>query len=146
MSQKTIIIAVIIILVIFGLATVGYFKAVPGVEHQTENRPQIELTPKTFNFNEIEYGSIAEHTFKVKNLGTETLEIKRIATSCACTSAEVGKKILKPDEETNLKVIYNTGLMGDSPHAKGEQERIIYIKTNDPINPQVEVTIHAYVK
>jgi len=146
MSQKTIIIAVIIILAIFGLATVGYFKAVPGVEYQTDSRPQIEITPKVFDFGEIEYGKIAEHTFKIKNLGGEVLEIKRVATSCACTSAEVGKKILGLDEETDLNVTYDTGLMGDSPHAKGDQERIIYVKSSDPVNPQVEVTIHAYVK
>jgi len=145
MSQKTIIIAVIIILAIFGLATVGYFKAVPGVEYQTDSRPQIEITPKVFDFGEIEYGKIAEHTFKIKNLGGEVLEIKRVATSCACTSAEIEKEILKPNEQVNLKVIYNTGLMSGS-HAKGEQERIIYVKSSDPVNPQVEVTIHAYVK
>ncbi len=145
MNQKSILI-IIIILAVFGLAIIGYFRAVPGLEDQTNSRPQIEITPQSFNFNEIEYGSIVEHTFKIKNLGEETLEIKKIATSCACTSAEVGKKILEPDEETDLNVTYDTGLMGDSPHAKGEQERIIYIKSNDPINPQVEVTIHAYVK
>jgi len=87
-----------------------------------------------------------EYTFKIKNLGNKVLEIKKTATSCACTSAEVEKKILKPDEEIDLNVIYNTRLMGDSPHAKGEQERIIYLKSNDPVNPQVEVIIHAYVK
>ncbi len=132
-------------LVIIGMAVLGYLKSVPGVENQTNSRPQIEITPKTFDFNEIEYGSIAEHTFKIKNLGKETLEIKKIATSCACTSAEAEKEIIEPDEEVDLKVIYNTGLMSGS-HAKGEQERIIYVKSNDPINPQVEVTIHAYVK
>ena len=145
MSKKSIIV-VFIVLAILGLGAVGYFRAVPGLNNQTENYPQIEITPKTFDFNEIEYGSIAEYTFKIRNLGNETLEIKRVATSCACTSAEVGKKILEFNEETNLNVIYNTGLMGNSPHAKGEQERIIYIKTNDPVNPQVEVTINALVQ
>lgn len=145
MSQKSILI-IIVIIAIFGLAIISYFRAIPGVENQTDNRPQIEVTPPTFDFNEIEYGSIAKHTFKIKNLGNETLEIKKVATSCACTSAEVGKKILEPNEETGLNVTYNTGLMGDSPHAKGEQERIIYIKSNDPVNPQVEVMIYANVK
>ena len=145
MNQKNIFI-IFIILAVFGLAIIGYFRAVPGVENQTDKRPRIEITPKSFDFNEIEYGSIAEHAFKIKNTGNKTLEIKKIATSCACTSAEVEKKSLQPDEETNIDVAYNTGLMGDSPHAKGKQERIIYIKTNDPISPQVEITIYAYVK
>lgn len=144
MSQKSIV-TLVIILAILGLAIVGYFKAEPGIENLTDSRPQIEITPKTFDFNEIEYGSIAEHTFKIKNLGKETLEIKKLATSCACTSAEVEKGIIESNEEVDLKVTYNTGLMSGS-HAKGEQERIIYVKSNDLVNPQVEVTIQAYVK
>lgn len=145
MSKKNIII-VLIVMVVLGLGAVGYFRAVPGLENQTNDRPQIEVSPQTFDFGEIQYGTIAKHRFKIKNSGKQNLEIKKVATSCACTSAEVGKKILEPNKETNLDVTYNTGLMGDSPHAKGEQERIIYIKTNDPINPQVEVIIHAYVR
>ena len=143
MKSKTFLL--ILPLVIIGLAVLGYLKAVPGVENQTDSRPQIEITPKSFDFKEIKYGSIVEHTFKIKNLGKGTLEIKRVATSCACTSAEVEKEIIEANQEVDLKVRYNTGLMSGS-HAKGDQERIIYIKSNDPVNPQVEVTIHAYVK
>lgn len=145
MSRRNIII-VLIIIAVLGLGVVGYFRAVPGLKNQTDNRPQIEVAPLSFDFGEIEYGTIAKHSFNIKNSGKQNLEIKKVATSCACTSAAVGKKILQPNKETNLDVTYNTGLMGDSPHAKGEQERIIYIKTNDPINPQVEVIIHAYVR
>ncbi len=145
MSKRNTIVA-LIVLAVLGLGAVGYFRAVPGLENQTDDYPQIEITPSTFDFGEVEYGAIAEHNFKIKNSGRQDLEIKKVATSCACTSAEVGKKTLKPGEETGLNVIYNTELMGDSSHAKGEQERIIYIKTNDPINPQVEIIIHAYVR
>jgi hypothetical protein len=132
-------------LFIIGLAVLGYSRAVPGVENQTGNYPRIEITPGSFDFGEVKYGQIAEYTFKVKNSGSKILEIKKVATSCACTSAEIEKEIIEPNEEIGLRVTYNTGLMSGS-HAKGEQERIIYVKTNDPINPQVEVTISAYVE
>lgn len=144
MSQKSILI-VIIILAIFGLATIGYFRAIPGIDNQTDSRPQIEVVPKTFDFNEIEYGSIVEHTFKIKNLGAEILEIKKVATSCACTTAKVLKNQINPGEETDLMVSYDTGAMSGA-HGRGKQERIIYVKSNDPINPQVEVMIYANVK
>lgn len=135
----------IILGIILGLAVYGYFKAVPAPSSQLENWPKIEITPTSFDFGEIEYGEVAEHVFNLKNLGSETLEIKRLSTSCGCTTAEVDKEVISAGEQTRLKVIYNTGLMSGS-HAKGKQERIIYIKTNDPVNPQVEVTISAYVK
>ncbi|HDL74939.1 MAG TPA: DUF1573 domain-containing protein [bacterium] len=134
---------IILILVIFG--AIGYFKATPSIENQTGKQPDIEITPKFFDFGEVEYGKIAEHAFVLKNLGEGTLEIKRVATSCACTTGKVSNEKIAPNEETLLIVTYDTGAMS-GPHGKGNQERIIYIKSNDPINPQVEVKIKAYVR
>ena len=88
---------------------------------------------------------MVEYTFKVKNIGQVLLEIKRVSTSCGCTSAEVSKEKIAPNEEADLLVIYDTGAMSGA-HAKGEQERIIYVKSSDPINPQIEVMIYATVK
>jgi len=136
---------IIFVIIFIAFAIYGYLNAIPGIEDSAEEYPKIEAAPESFDFGEIDYGQIAEHTFKIKNSGNEVLEIKRIATSCACTSAEIEKEILNPGEETNLFVKYDTGLMTGA-HAKGNQERIIYIKSNDPINPQIEITIKAYVK
>ena len=127
------------------MAVYGYFKAIPGVGDQADNLPEIEITPTCFDFGNIEYGKVLEYTFKVKNLGEETLEIKRVATSCACTTAEVTKEKINPSEEAELLVTYDTGAMS-GPHGKGEQERVIYVKSNDPINSQVEIMIYAYIR
>lgn len=143
--KSKIIILVIIVLFICGLAIYGYFMAISGVEIQTDIRPKIEITPTFFDLEEIKYGDIVEHVFRVKNLGQKILEIKKIATSCACTTAKISKERIDPNEEIELIVTYDTGAMSDS-HARGKQERIIYIKSNDPINPQIEVMIAAYVK
>lgn len=132
-------------IVILGIAGYGYFKAIPGIDNQTGDLPKIEISPSYFDFGEIEYGQVVEHTFKVKNTGSEILEIKRVATSCACTTVKISKEKINPDEETGLLVIYDTGAMSGA-HAKGEQERIIYVKSSDPINPQIEVMIYANVK
>ena len=144
MRSKTIFF-LIFALIVVGLIVYGYFKATPGIENPTEKHPQIEIIPKSFDFGEIEYGEVVEYTFKVKNLGEEILEIKRVATSCGCTTAEVEKEIINPGEETNLFVEYDTGAMS-GPHGRGDQERIIYVRSNDPVNPQFEVTIKAYVR
>lgn len=132
-------------LVIVGLGIYGYFSAISGVDDQTGVSSKIKITPLSFDFGEIEYGEVVEYIFKVENLGNNVLEIKRVATSCACTTAEINQKKINPNEESELIVTYNTGAMSGS-HAKGQQERIIYLKSNDPINPQTEVTITAYVK
>ena len=144
MKTKIIFLA-IFILFFTGLVVYGYFKAVPGLKNSGENYPVIEIESSEFDFGEITYGDIFNHTFKVKNTGTADLEIRRIATSCACTSAQIEKDLLAPGEEVILSVRYESGMMtGD--HAKGAQERIIYIKSNDPVNPQVEAIIKGYVR
>ena len=135
----------VLILFILMVAIYGYFKSIPGVENQTGDLPQIEVTPSSFDFGDVQYGQVVEYTFKVKNIGQALLEIKRVSTSCGCTSAEVSKEEIVPNKEADLLVIYDTGAMSGA-HAKGEQERIIYIKSSDPINPQVEVIIYARVK
>ena len=136
---------IIFILGIIGVVTYGYMKATPGAGSQA-NMPKIEISPASYEFGEIEFGKIINYTFKIKNSGNETLEIERIATSCGCTTAEASERKISPGQEVDLLVIYDTAAMGEGPHGKGNQERIIYIKSNDPNNPQINVTISAYVK
>jgi len=138
--------SILIVIVIFlGLAGYGYFNAVAGPKNGETDNPQIVIEPKNFDLGAINYGSVAEHKFQLKNSGASELDIRRIATSCGCTTAKVDKNNLASGEETTLTVIYDTGAMGDSPHAKGQQERIIYVQSNDPVSPQTEITIQAYV-
>lgn len=135
----------ILVIIILGLAIFGYFKAIPGAENQIGNYPKIEITPKIYDFGEINFGEVVSYNFKVKNLGQEILEIKRVATSCPCASAKIEKEKIEAGEGVKFLVTYDSGAMGSS-HGKGKQERIIYVKSNDPINPQVEVIIYATVK
>ncbi len=134
----------IILGIILSLAVYGYSKAIPAPSDQLGNKAQIKITPPSFDFGQVEYGKAVEYVFKIKNSGDQILEIKRLSTSCGCTTAETSKEEISPGEEIDLKVVYNTAAMSGS-HAKGKQDRIIYVKTNDPVNPQVEVKIHAYV-
>lgn len=136
---------IILIAVILGIAVYGYLSATPGVKGPTIKYPKIEITPLTFDFGEIKFGEIAQAIFKVKNTGEEILEIQRVATSCACTTAQVNKEKINPSEEAELLVKYDTTAMGNSAHGKGKQERIIYLKSNDPLSPQAEVMIYADV-
>lgn len=135
----------IILAVILVLAGYGYFRAVPAPANQAENLPKIQIAPESFDFGEIKYGDVVKYTFKVKNIGQETLEIKRVATSCSCTTAKVGADKIEPNQETDLLVRYDSGAMSGS-HGRGLQERIIFIKSSDPLNPQIQVMTYADVK
>ena len=130
------------------LAIFGYFQAVGKRETSPDQKisePKILVEPEQWDFGEVKYGQVLEYTFKVKNLGEKDLEIKRVATSCACTTAKISQEKIEPDQETSLLVTYDTGAMGEL-HGRGKQERIIYVKSNDPEKPQVEVIIRAIIK
>lgn len=143
-KTKVTVITIGLMTLILGLSLFGYLNSVPPPEENSA-RPQIEITPNTFDFGEIEFGDIVETVFSVKNIGSKVLVIKRLATSCGCTSADMSVKELAPGETVDLLVVYDSGAMS-GPHGMGDQERIIYIKSNDPLTPHVEVTTHAYVK
>ncbi len=121
----------------------GYFSAVPNPDG-TESS-SIEIYPSTFDFGEIDFGDIVSHDFIVMNSGENNLEIGRIAVSCSCTSAKIDKKTIVSGEEGILTVTYDSGIMGRS-HAKGREERIVSIRSNDPINPHMEITVYATIK
>ena len=133
------------IVLISGLLVLGYFRAVPGAENGSTGGPRIEILPQNFDFGDIQYGQIVEQDFLVKNAGNEILEIKKVATSCGCTTAKIDKEMIAPGESVRLNVGYDSGAMGSS-HGKGRQERIVYIKSNDPLNPQAEAVIYANVQ
>lgn len=134
----------IFILIVSGIIVYGYFKAVsPGQDN--ENSPKIEITPQSYDFGDINYGDIVNYGFEVKNSGKSVLEIKRVATSCSCTTAKINQEKINPGETAQLNVRYDSGAMGRA-HGKGRQERIIYIKSSDSENPQVEVAIYANLK
>lgn len=130
---------------LFGLTVYGYFQALPGMKEETENLPKIDVTPSSFDFGQVSYGQILTQRFEVKNSGEAALEIKRVSTSCGCTTAKISQEKIGPGEKAELSVTYDTGAMGGA-HGKGEQERIIYLRSNDPQNSQTEVVITANVK
>lgn len=131
-------------LIILGLVGYGYWQAADK-EDREDGGARIVVEPEKWDFGEIEFGKVVEKEFSLKNEGNEILEISRVSTSCGCTRAEVDKEKLEPGEEGKLLVTYDTGAMS-GVHGKGRQERIVYLKTNDFNNPQMEVFIYALVK
>lgn len=133
-----------VILIIF--AGLGYWRAT-GRNRGDEGSggykgPKIVVEPEKWDFGEVRQPNKVNHDFVVKNVGTETLEIKRVSTSCGCTTAEIDKEKIEGGEKAILAVIYDSNAM---KHERGDLERIVYLKTNDLERPQVEIVIRVRV-
>ncbi len=105
-----------------------------------------ELAPKTyfesriFNFGTIKQGKRIEHNFVLKNAGQQDLIIRRIWATCGCTAVTPRKTVIKPDDYTQIKVVFN------SAGRKGNQKKMITVVTNDPENPRITLWLEGIVE
>lgn len=101
--------------------------------------PQIAFDRTTHDFGVIpQFGGTVEADFTVTNRGEETLEIGDITTSCSCTSAAIAESSIEPGESTTLTVIFDPDFHEEPFDVF---KRTVFIPTNDPQNPEAEVSI-----
>ena len=92
---------IILFLIVSCLSSAG-FSQTPGEDLGV----QWEL--KTKDFNTVKIGTVAEFTFRVKNVSNSTLVISSAAPSCGCTASSYTTTPIKPGESGSVTVTYNT--------------------------------------
>lgn len=110
--------------------------------YSTLRKPEIEVIPTFIDLGDVTKEGF-NYTFTVKNIGDKPLKIERVSTSCGCTLATIKSELILPKEGADLLVTFNPKLMDEE--VKGKISRIIFIKSNDPENPDVEIKITANV-
>jgi hypothetical protein len=103
--------------------------------------PQVTVSPVGFDFGNISADPVTT-TFAVNNHGNRSLQIESITTSCGCTTAEISRQTIGPGESAKLTVNFDPQTHAG---AVGDFLRSVYLRTNDPANPEVEVQIKANV-
>ncbi len=97
--------------------------------------PRIACADAEFNFGRVMGEPVISHRFQIENTGEKTLHIRRIQTSCGCTTAGVRSLKIRPGESEELPVEMN--LKGRS----GEQTQYITLHSNDPDTPQLTLKV-----
>lgn len=138
-------IAVVVVILIGGIVY-SYQQASESEKEivETEFGPHVVIDPATHDFGRVKFGDVPEYTFVVKNSGDQTLEIKSVSTSCACTKAEIGNTSIAPGEQVNLVVSFDPAVHGDDTDMGG-LTRTIYLSTNDSHQTEIEAKIYAEV-
>ena len=95
--------------------------------------------------NEISFGKIFQtgamvyKVITVKNVGSDSIKIRSVTTSCGCTAAIVATSALAPGEKTDVRIQFNpTGYIGDVT-------KYIYISNSDKKFPLITVKMTGYV-
>ena len=90
------------------------------------------------DFGEIQRGEEATAVFSLVNQGLAPLVVENITASCGCTVAEWDKEPLMPQDTMQIKVSYNSNIVGAI-------KRSVVVKTNDIKRTRTLLTITGNV-
>jgi hypothetical protein len=111
------------------------------VKGEEPNGPPSKIVfEKTIHdFGSVAPGSLNPCKFKFKNEGSGILTINEVTKTCGCTPFTLEKKDYAPGEEGVIEVGYN------ADRASGARTRHLFVLSNDPVNPRVDLTIKASI-
>lgn len=92
------------------------------------------------DFGTVENGPVVTHDFRLRNMGSDTVEIRSVEASCGCTAVLASSAYLAPGEEGGVQVALDTYRLS------GEQAKSVVVRSNDPIRPELPLTLHGVVK
>lgn len=104
--------------------------------------PQAAVSPADYDFGQIGPDNPVTTTFVVNNPGNGPLQIESVATSCGCTTAQISSQTIAPGASADLTVTFDPQAHAG---AIGQFLRYVYLRTNDPATPEVEVEIKVEV-
>ncbi len=114
------------------------FVVILNINAQDKN-PKIEVNTEKHDFGKSIEGETLMYDFIISNAGEGDLIIKTVRSSCGCTAVEPENNELKPGESTKLHVEFNT------TEREGDQQKYIYVYSNDPKKKELRLTISANV-
>jgi hypothetical protein len=113
----------------------------PPMNHQDSLKmPKLSFDRSTHNFGTINQGDTVSTNFVMTNSGKTDLIIYKTKASCGCTTSEPEKMLLKPGENTNLKVTFN------SAGKSGQHAKSVTVYSNDPTYSEAMVVIKTDVQ
>ena len=118
---------------------VGCALLILGKREKPKNTPDIYFEEISHSFGKVAQNQVISYTFRFRNRGDKPLKIKEVKSSCSCTAALISKDEIRPGEEGQIKVTYNTG------YREGRFREEVRVISNDPEKPQIILTISGEV-
>lgn len=163
-NNKNIIISVAASVLVIGGAV--WFAGFKPADNQPAGQNSGALTAEesSFDFGVISMaaGNVSR-SFKIKNSGAGPVVVKKIYTSCMCTTAILNKggnksgpfgmpghgsatrlkETVGPGEEAEIEVVFDPAAHG--PEGTGLIKRVVYIETDSEVSPKLQLTFEANV-
>jgi len=69
---------------------------------------RLVVSPLEYDLGKVKQsGGVVSRTFAARNEGGKDVAVSEVLTSCSCTTAEINKKVIKPEETADFKVIFD---------------------------------------
>jgi len=136
LQKKNIIFFIIIVIIIVA----GFIVISGNFLSKPERPPQISISEEEWDFGKVKPGTQSQHDFIITNKGTEDLFIERVWASCGCVQVSIFTTRILPGKSAELHTIFNTA------GYVGMLEKIIYIKSNDPEEPEKKIKVKVDVE
>ena len=112
---------------------------VPGGDEASGPQPKLELGITEHDFGKLHSREPVTVMVPFRNVGTRTLHLNRISTSCGCTTAKLEKMQFEPGEGDEIEVTY-------TPKATGKRSsKLVTVSSNDPENAIQRIKITAWL-
>jgi hypothetical protein len=103
--------------------------------------PRINVPERNYDFGTMQRGTSKSHEFLIRNIGTAPLKLRKGSVTCKCTEFMVPESTpIPPGESTYVRVEWSA----KSDNGPFRQTATV-IAENDPITPQVELTISGTI-
>jgi hypothetical protein len=103
---------------------------------------QIAVEPGEVDLGEISATELVTTTLYIRNEGQGLLEISSLSTSCGCTTVEVDETTIKSGAESLMTISFDPQA---HPGLYGPLLRMIYIESNDPNLPELEIPVTVHI-
>jgi len=100
---------------------------------------QLVALQEHHDFGTVDSGPVVTHTFKLKNFGPDTIDIRSVSGACGCTAVLASTPTLAPGQEGGVEVALDTYKLS------GEQSKTVTVRSNDPVRPELVLTLHGFV-
>ena len=102
--------------------------------------PAVSVPRPEHDFGTILQGENVRHVFTFTNRGDVPLNIEKVSSSCGCTAALSSAKTLAPGESGEIQTSF------DSTRFRGQVNKTVYLYTNDPAQPMVQLQIKGNIQ
>lgn len=104
-------------------------------------QPNLDLPVLFWDWGAIPPNPPVQQTFPIQNRGDEPLVVTKVVTSCGCTVADLSSSYIPAGQRADLVVTFDP----DYHETTGPVTRVVWLETNDPDTPLVELRLDANV-